>query len=193
MNWLGFSIVFLVKMSLIYSPKEDSYLLKEVLEKEVPNLLKQNSNLKVLEIGIGSGIQLKALEKIGVKRENIFGADINIDAVKQCQKMEFHCIKSNLFENINEKYDLIIFNPPYLPKTKNEDEESELITTGGKFGSEIINKFLEKAKKSLKEKGKIFLLVSSLTKEINWFNYKKELLGEKKLFFEKLETWELSL
>jgi release factor glutamine methyltransferase len=180
-------------MTLIYSPEEDSYLMQEILKKELPILLKENSNLKVLEIGIGSGIQLETLEKLGVKKENIFGVDINIEAVKHCQKMNFHCIKSNLFENINEKYDVILFNPPYLPKTKKEDKESELITTGGKFGSELINKFLEKAKNHLKEEGKIFLLVSSLTKKINWFDYEKKLMGEKKLFFEKLEVWKLYL
>lgn len=168
-------------MSLIYFPEEDSYLMQDVLKKEIPNLLKQNSNLKVLEIGVGSGIQLQTLQNMGIKKENIFGVDINMSAIKHCQELGFHCIKSNLFENVNEKYDLIIFNPPYLPKTKNEDEESELITTGGKFGSEIINKFLGEAKYCLKESGKIFLLVSSLTKKINWLDYKKELIKQENI------------
>jgi hypothetical protein len=50
---------------------------------------------------------------------------------------------------------------------------------------------LKDAKKYLKERGRIFLLVSSLTYKIDWLNYKKKLIGEKKLFFEKLEVWEL--
>jgi release factor glutamine methyltransferase len=178
-------------MSLIYSPQEDSYLLKKVLEKEFKNI--KNKNLKFLEIGIGSGIQLETLKKIGINKENIFGIDINIDAVKYCQQKGFHCIKSDLFKKVNKKFDIIIFNPPYLPKIKNEDEESELITTGGKFGSEIINKFLKEAKKYLEKKGKIYLLVSSLTKNIDWIDYKRELVGEKKLFFEKLKVWKLSI
>ncbi len=180
-------------MSLIYSPEEDSYLLQKVLEKEIPFLLKENFNLKFLEVGIGSGIQLQTLEKLGIKKENIFGVDININAIKHCQKLGFNCIKSNLFETINKKFDIIIFNPPYLPKTKSEDKESELITTGGKLGSEIINKFLKQAKKHLNKKGKIYLLTSSLTKNINWLDYKKELVGKKKLFFEKLVVWKLLL
>ena len=178
-------------MTLIYSPEEDSYLLQEILEKEIPNLLKENINLKFLEVGIGSGIQLQSIEKLGIKKENIFGVDINIDAIKQCQELGFHCINSDLFENVNENYDIIIFNPPYLPKTENEDKESELITTGGKIGSEIINKFLIQSKKHLNKNGKIYLLISSLTQGINWLDYKKELVGEKKLFFEKLEVWKL--
>ena len=54
-------------MSLIYEPVEDSYLLQEVLKKEIPLLLKQNSNLTFLEIGCGSGIQLQTAKKLGVK------------------------------------------------------------------------------------------------------------------------------
>ncbi len=173
-------------MSLIYSPEEDSYLLQEVLEKEI-----KNKNIKCLEIGIGSGIQLKILKKLEVK--NISGIDINSEAVKHCKNLGFDVWISNLFSEVKEKYDLIIFNPPYLPKTKDEDNESELITTGGKKGSEIINEFLIQAKEHLGKEGKILLLVSSLTKGINWLNYKKKLVSEKKIFFEKLEVWKLSL
>jgi release factor glutamine methyltransferase len=181
-------------MSFIYSPEEDSYLLEKVILENLPDLVKQNSKLKFLEVGVGSGIQLKAAEKAGVKKENIFGVDVNIDAVKHCQNEGFHCMKSNLFENVKEKFDVIVFNPPYLPEDENpEDEESKLITTGGKMGSEIPNEFLKQAKEHLKENGIIFLLISSLTKGIDWQDYKKELMAEKKLFFEKLEVYKLFL
>jgi release factor glutamine methyltransferase len=178
-------------MTLIYEPAEDSYLLSEILQKEVPRLLNKNPELKVLEIGVGSGIQLKTLKKLRAK--NIFGSDINPDSVKYCKSLGFNCIYSDLFSNIKEKYDIILFNPPYLPKVseKLEDKESELITTGGKKGSEIINKFLVQTKDYLNESGKIFLLTSSLTTRISWSNYKKKLLAEKNIFFEKLFVWEL--
>lgn len=175
-------------MSLIYSPEDDSYLLQEVLKNEI-----KNKDITCLEVGVGSGIQLETLKEIGIKKENIYGSDVNKEAVQFCKEKGFNCFVSNLFEDVKEKFDLIIFNPPYLPKTKNEDEESELITTGGKEGSELINKFLIEAKKHLNENGKIFLLVSSLTKGINFLDYKKRIVGEKKIFFEKLIVFELVL
>ena len=181
-------------MTFIYSPKEDSYLLEHVLLSKLPTLIKSQSDLNFLEIGVGSGLQLNAALKAGVKVENIFGVDINPDAIKQCKKLNFNCKKSNLFEKVKRKFDIIVFNPPYLPEDKEtEDEESKIITTGGKKGSEIINKFLIQAKTHLKVKGKIFLVTSSLTKKINWLNYKKRKAAEKKIFFEKLFVWELSL
>lgn len=179
-------------MTLIYEPAEDSFLLEEVILNKIPTLVKSDSNLKFLEVGVGSGIQLKAAESIGIKKSNILGCDVNFTAVENCKKSGYNCIVSNLFEDISGAFDVIVFNPPYLPEdSKNEDSESQLITTGGALGSEIPNEFLKQAKKHLKENGKIFLLVSSLTQGMNFSGYKKEIVAEKKLFFEKLIVYEL--
>lgn len=180
-------------MSLIYSPEEDSYLLSLALKSEVAKIIKKNSNIKCLEVGIGSGIQLQTLLEIGVKKENIYGVDLNTDAVKHCSELGFNCMKSDLFSNVNNKYDVILFNPPYLPEDDlKEDYESKLITTGGKEGSEILNKFLTEAKDYLKNDGKIYILISSLTLGIDFSGYKMKIINEKKIFFEKLQTIELT-
>jgi len=178
--------------SSIYSPEKDSYLLTSVLEKQVPKILSKNRDITFLEIGCGSGIQLETAHKLGIKKKNIFAGDINPLAVKHCKKLGFNCIKSNLFKNIKGKFDIIIFNPPYLPEDKDEPEESKLATTGGKKGSEVINEFLKQAKKHLKKEGRIFLLTSNLTKGIKWQGLKKKLLAKEKIFFEELRVWELT-
>lgn len=174
----------------IYSPSEDSFFLSEIIEREVMKLSDKKKNIKFLEIGCGSGVQLQTAQKTGVKKENIFSCDINPEAVKQCKKLGFNSVKSNLFEKIKGKFDLIIFNPPYLPENKFDNEKD---TTGGKNGSEIINQFLKQSKSHLEKTGKIFLLTSSFTKGINFLDYKKKLLGKKKLFFEELYVWELRI
>ena len=55
-----------------YPPAEDSYLLTEILKKQIPKLLKEDSDLTFLEIGAGSGIHLETAYKSGIKKENIF-------------------------------------------------------------------------------------------------------------------------
>ena len=175
-------------MDEIYEPAEDSYLMSEVLKQRI-----KNPDLSCLEIGVGSGIQLQTLKKIGVKY--IKGVDINKKAVMHCRKLGFDCLPSDLFSSIkeNEKFDFIIFNPPYLPKDKREPKDSQKATTGGKLGSIIINKFLQQAKSHLKPEGKILLLTSSLTKGIKWLDYKKKLISKKKIFMEELYVWELTI
>ena len=178
---------------MIYQPAEDSYLLTNILKKELPKLIKKNPDLKFLEIGAGSGIHLLTAEKLSVKKENIFSSDIDESSVKHCNSLGYNCIKSNLFENIIGKYDLVIFNPPYLPEDIEEPVDSKTATTGGKKGDEIILKFLEQAKDYLNENAKIFLLASSLTPKINFnkLGYKSKELGCERLFYEQLCVYEL--
>lgn len=180
--------------SSIYKPEEDSYLMSRILKEKLPELLKKNPNLNFLEIGAGSGIHLETAKKSGVKKENIFSVDINPKAVEHCKLLGFQCIKSNLFESMIEKYDLIIFNPPYLPEDTSEPKESQTATTGGKKGNEIILRFLEQAKDYLKENGKIFLITSSLSEDVNFekLGYKAKEIGCEKLFFERLCIWKIT-
>jgi len=179
-------------MFQIYSPEEDSFLLAGILEKEIPKLVKEKPELTFLEIGSGSGIQLETAKKSGIKKKNILGCDINKTAVKACKELGFNCMESNLFSKIKGKFDLIIFNPPYLPEDTREPKESQIATTGGKKGNEITQEFLKQAKYHLKAKGKIFLLTSSFTKDLDLSEYSKKLLKKEKLFCEELDVWELS-
>ncbi len=182
--------------SSVYEPSDDSFLLVEVLRKFLPEMLAKNKNLKFLEVGSGSGIQLEAALNSGVKKSSIFSSDINLKAVEKCTSLGFKCVLSDLFEKIPRgKYDIIVFNPPYLPEDRSgkEPKSSKISTTGGKKGSEIINRFLREAKIHLKENGKIILVVSSLTEGTDFKGYKTKVLAWKKLFFEALEIIELSI
>lgn len=177
---------------MIYSPAEDSYLLNNVLKKEISELLSKNKNLKFLEIGAGSGINLSTAEQSGISRENIFACDIDEDAVMHCSSFGYNCIKSDLFQKIKGKFDIISFNPPYLPEHKYDMEKD---TSGGKKGNEIILRFLQQAKSHLEKDGKIFLLTSNLTPETDFeeHGYKAKEIASENLFHEKLFVWELTL
>ena len=163
---------------MIYEPREDSYMLEE----QVKKLIK---NKKVLDMGTGSGIQALAALK---NKCEVLAVDINPEVVEFVKKKGIEAVKSDLFSNVKGKFNVIIFNPPYLPEEKLEDEESRLCTTGGKKGSEIVERFLEKVKNYLENEGFILIVVSSLTgkKEDLFKDFKFEVLSEKSFFFEEL-------
>ena len=85
------------------------------------NLIKKNlnENIKVLDIGTGSGCISIALKK-EIPGLDITAVDISEDAlvVAKNNALENNCeinfIKSDLFNNLDDKYDLIISNPPYI-------------------------------------------------------------------------------
>jgi len=166
---------------MIYEQSEDSELLAKYVEKYAKG--------KVLDIGTGSGIQAEAALRF---TKNVLAVDVDEESVNYVKKKGIKAKISDLFSNVWGKFDLIIFNPPYLPDEKLEDEESKKITTGGKHGYEILERFFAQVDNHLNENGKILIVFSSLTnknkvnKIIKKNNFKFQLLESKKLFFEEL-------
>jgi len=166
----------------MYDPEEDSYL----IEKHIKNYPSNSC----LDVGTGSGILAKEASRYCKK---VLAVDLDKEAIKHCKstikKKNITFKVSNLFSNIKEKFDLILFNPPYLP---NDPLVKDKALDGGKKGYEIIEKFLKQAKSHLKENGKILLIFSSLTNKekvnelIKKNNFKFKLLEKEKHFFEEI-------
>lgn len=116
----------------VYYPEEDSLFMAEVLE--AMNL----TNKQCLDMGTGSGFLAIIMYKKG---GYVTAGDINLhtvyNAVKNAENnnAKIRGIQTDLFSNIVDEFDLIIFNPPYLPKDKYDDKED---TTGGDQGHETI-------------------------------------------------------
>ncbi|MGQ4892416.1 MAG: HemK2/MTQ2 family protein methyltransferase [Candidatus Njordarchaeia archaeon] len=149
----------------VYPPDEDTFLLLD----EIKNL--DLKNKKVLEIGTGTGIIAITCAKKGAK---VTATDIKLEAIKCTQKnaklnnVKIETKQGNLFQPVKgEKYDLIIFNPPYLPenpetdKYLNEKDKQDLI--GGKHGNETAIQFIKQLKNHLKPNGQALLIQTSLT------------------------------
>jgi len=141
----------------VYEPCEDSFLLAQAALSII-----QNSE-NILEVGCGSGI-ISAVIKNNTKAR-ITGIDINPHAVQCTKENGVDAIRGNLLSCIKGKFEIIIFNPPYLP-TKDEERTGDWINValdGGNDGREIINRFLVEACDHLVENGRILMLVSSFT------------------------------
>ena len=176
---------------MIYSPEEDSYLIAKHIKEYAESAKKDERCKEILDIGTGSGILAEEAMKYS---DNVLAVDINPEAVDYVKKKGIKAIQSDLFSNVKGKFDLILFNPPYLPEYDDEieeDSESKTITTGGKSGYEILERFFSEVRKHLNESGKILIVFSNLTgkekvDEIiskNGFNYKQ-------IDYEKLEMFE---
>ena len=175
----------------MYFPEKDSFFLVSCLKKYLKE--KKDKRIKILDMGSGTGIQAQTCKTLGFK--DILCADIDKESVKYLKEKNFNAVYSNLFSNNKiKKFDLIIFNPPYLPEDKYDKEKD---TTGGKKGYETILRFLKQAKSHLTKQGKILLLFSSLShpeiikKFAEKEEYKINLLDKTRIFFEELYVYEL--
>jgi release factor glutamine methyltransferase len=171
-----------------YAPKEDSFLLRECLEKE----LEENQAIKTaLDLGCGTGLQGLTLAEKGVKvlcsdrsRKALANAEENFRRAGLTAEFKL----SNLFSRIETSFDLIAFNPPYLPSEEIKYPDLE----GGEKGRKVLDEFLESFPAHLNEGGVCLFLQSDLNglaetaKRLKGDCLAFEVKGRKKLFFEEL-------
>jgi release factor glutamine methyltransferase len=175
----------------IYEPKEDSFLLRDQVLKYAEG--------KVLDMGTGSGIQAIAASK---KADEVLAVDIDSYALEfaesQAKGSDITNIKfkkSDLFSNVKGKFNLIIFNPPYLPGQKGEPEVIAKQISGGKKGYEIIKRFFSQANNYLEKNGAILIVFSSLTNKdkvdgiIQDYCFNFRILSKQNISFETLYVY----
>jgi len=141
--------------SQVYQPEADTYLLLNAARAEV------KPGDRVLEIGTGSA--LIAAELAGVT--GVVATDINPHAALCAREKGIDVVQNDLFSGIRTTFDLILFNPPYLPTRPEEriDDWLEHALDGGMSGREVIGRFADGVDRVLAPGGRILLLISSLT------------------------------
>ena len=143
----------------------------EIIIEEVLKLTKNKRNLKILDIGVGSGCVLLSLLK---EKKNFTG--VGIDISRKCIDL---CRKNSLKLGLNKKvklfnsdvdnfnygkYDLIVSNPPYIKSCDLKyldrdvvDFEPITALDGGTNGLSNILKVINKSSELIKIKGKLIL------------------------------------
>lgn len=129
----------------------------------------------IIDLGCGSGIIGLTLEqKISTKTVDL--VDISEKAlevahqncVKQNSKAKL--IQSDMFSNVEKKYDVIISNPPYIRTDEEIEEivknnEPPIALYGGEDGLDCYRKILTNIKPRMKEKCLIAFEIGMLQKE----------------------------
>lgn len=195
----------------IYEPDEDTFLIWDCLQAEiaqkvsgkprsaVPNIL---SACSLLDVGAGSGYLGLEAGKVGIGK--ITFVDINPESVNyirnivETEELFYSVVESDLFEKIEDTFDYIVFNTPYLPNEEGDDPNTVSLN-GGPIGNEVAIRFVKALPEHLNVGGVAFLLTSSLSKpeiierEAKNRGFSCNLVAKKKLFFEELIVYKLVL
>lgn len=177
----------------VYEPAEDTHLLLRAALEEV------SAEDVVLEMGAGRGLVSKSLVPLA---RRVIATDINPGAVRLLRREGIDTVRSDLFTGIRSRFDLVLFNPPYLPTGEEEVLEGWLNRAfdGGYTGRDTINRFLEELGDHLNAgSGRALLLVSSIsdpsevTQKARREGLEVEVVASEKYFFEELLVLRLSL
>lgn len=145
-------------------PRPETEELVELILTENPE-----KNLKVLDIGTGSGAIALALAK-NRPYWSVTAVDISQDALDlslenaNSQNLNLYFIKSDCFSEISSKYDIIVSNPPYISREDQEEvglnvlhSEPHLALFADEDGLAIYRRIAEDSKYYLNDGGKIYL------------------------------------
>ena len=140
----------------VYPVEEDTLLLLESALVEV------QPNDRILEVGTGSG---HIAASLAGRAALVVALDLNPHAARAARARNVEVIRSDLFAGVRGPFDLVLFNPPYLPTAPDErlDDWLEYALDGGPDGRRTIARFLDGLVAVLAPGGRALLLVSSLT------------------------------
>jgi release factor glutamine methyltransferase len=151
-------------------PRPDS---ETLIESVLKKCTKFEEEIAFLEVGVGSGCLIISLLLL-YKRSSGLGLDISSPAIEIAQKNakanliqdRVNFLKSDLFSslNSNQKFDVIVSNPPYIPSAdilelepEVKDFEPMLALDGGVDGLDFYRRIASDAGEFLKDEGRIFL------------------------------------
>ncbi len=157
----------------VLSPRPETELLVE----EALKYIKENSYKTVLDMCTGSGCLAISIKKNA--DVEMTASDISMKALRIAKTnakfhgVEIDFIRSNMFEKIEGKFDLIVSNPPYIDTDEIVNLDKEVVEhdphialDGGEFGLRFYNIIHENARKYLNDGGMIILEIGEDQKEL---------------------------
>lgn len=143
-------------------PRQDTEISVEVILK----ILKENNINKMLEIGCGTGIVSITVDLESKRKMDVTALDISPYAIKNTTinkknlKSNIKILKSDLFDKVCGKFDLIYSNPPYIKSSEIEnlqlevkDHEPRLALDGGIDGLYFYREIIKEASNYLNNNG----------------------------------------
>lgn len=172
----------------VYPPGDDSFLMLDAIS-GIPF-----AGSEVLDVGTGSGL-------LGlfcaIQGATVTATDVNEIALHHAHKaadklgVKLRLVLSDLFSNVQGRFDCVLFNPPYLPSTTITDPTVD----GGPMGVSLVKTFLDDLPNHLKTSGTAFLLLSSLNDSASLIHAHPEFevspVAKRSLFFEELQVLHL--
>jgi release factor glutamine methyltransferase len=155
---------FQVSDDVLIPRPETEHLVEIVLERIAKSDLEQ---FEIADIGTGSGAIIISIAKLAEKTIKGLGIDISEASLKVAQEnakrlavseqVEFK--HGDLLTPIEDKMDIIVSNPPYIPSDEMDDlqqevqQEPDLALDGGSDGLDYYRKIIKGAKDKLKQDG----------------------------------------
>ena len=182
-------------------PRPETEQLVELLQSKI-----KNRKSRIVDVGTGSGVIALSLAA-KFPQAQVWAIDVSEEALALARENAAHLnlsdrvelLKSNLFQNLHERFDLIVANLPYISMQDRPSlapevlHDPEIALFGGERGDELIHKLIEQAPSRLRPSGLLALevglsqaeAISGLLTKKNYHDIesKNDYLGVKRFLF----------
>lgn len=126
----------------VYEPSDDTFLLAQAVARRV------GPGDRFLEVGCGAGLVSIAAAKGGA---HVVATDVNPEAARLCRYnaqengVSVEAVVADLMAGLDAPFEVVAFNPPYLP-TEPEDKVEGVLNLafdGGESGNDVVLRFCE--------------------------------------------------
>ena len=165
---------FYVDENVLIPQPDTEILVEEVLK--IYNKKYKGKEVKILDLCTGSGAIAISLKKY-IELSEVTAIDISSKALEIVRRnaenngVTINFIESDMFEKINDKYDIIVSNPPYIERgflkclPKEVQKEPMIALDGGPDGLEFYREISNKAYKHLSNDGVLVMEIGYNQKE----------------------------
>lgn len=190
MEWGG---IYLAKHPDVYEPSDDTFLLARVVAESV------GPGTRFLEVGCGAGLVSLAAAKAGAE---VVCTDLNPHAVALARHnarengLTVEAVEADLLAGVEDRgpYDVVAFNPPYLPTAPEDRVEGplNLAFDGGADGNAVVLRFAAQVVALNPPPRTILVIHSSLSEpgplaaRLAEAGYDHEVAARERHFFEEL-------
>lgn len=188
MDWNG---LWYATHDEVYDPSDDTFLLARVVEEVV------RPGEKFLEVGCGVGLASIAASRKGAE---VTCTDANPHAVRLAWKnarqngFGVHALETDLMQDVPGPFDVVAFNPPYLPTTDDDRVSGplNLAFDGGESGNDVVLRFVDQLQAASWMPRLVLVIHSSLSDprplldRMATMGYSADVAADEKHFMERL-------
>lgn len=175
----------------VYEPHDDTFLLARVVQERV------RPGMHVLEVGCGAGVVAMTAARAGAV---VTATDANPTAVELCRHnakqngLAMTVVETDLLAGLEGPFDLIVFNPPYLPTAEEDVVQGplNLAFDGGHDGNETVLRFAAQIASLPSRPAEVLVVHSSLSDPkplqdaMRLIGYDHAIAAREKHFYEQL-------
>jgi len=160
-------LIFAVDQRAMIPRPETEQLVELIAKCQLPS-----ANCRIVDVGIGSGVIALSLAA-KFPGATIYGVDVSEDALQLARENakrlglsdRIQFLKSDLLRNLDERFNLIVANLPYVATRDRQSlsrevlHDPEVALFGGERGDELIHRLIEQAPSRLRPSGLLALEV----------------------------------